>query len=167
MLAVPSIVLALALLLAGPSMAVEPEKSLVTGEPIGKMGNTGKSTGTHLHCEVLRNGRDINPLDILPAGVIQIDKASTKAGQAQLTRAAREDAKPRKPKPTPLPPPADPFPFAKKAPVATCDQADGAREAADGRRAVECEPTGLFAAAAKDGPPGIPLPYRGTSLAPG
>ena len=26
---------------------------------------------------------------------------------------------------------------------------------------------GLFAAAAKDGPPGIPLPYRGTSLAPG
>lgn len=150
-----------------PGNVVRAGDLVFTGEPIGKMGNTGKSTGTHLHFEVLRNGRDINPLDILPAGVIQIDKASTKAGQAQLTRAARQDAKPRKPKPTPLPPPSDPFPFAGKAPVATCDQAAGAREAADGRRAVECEPTGLFAAAAKDGPPGIPLPYRGTSLAPG
>ncbi len=138
-----------------------------TGQVLGKMGSTGKSTGTHLHFEVLRSGKDLNPLELLPAGVVQVDKASTKAGQAQLARAAKAAARAKKPKKTPLPPPAKPFPYAQETPVATCSGKE-AKEAKDGGpRAVECDPRGLFAAGAEDGPPAVPLPYRGTAPAQG
>jgi murein DD-endopeptidase MepM/ murein hydrolase activator NlpD len=38
---------------------------ITANQVIGEMGSTGRSTGTHLHYEVRKNGRPINPVDFL------------------------------------------------------------------------------------------------------
>ena len=38
-------------------------QKVVRGEVIGKLGNTGKSTGPHLHYEVRLKGRAVNPVN--------------------------------------------------------------------------------------------------------
>jgi len=48
---------------------LQPGTRVRQGEVIGYVGSTGRSTGPHLHYEVLRDGRQVNPLSVeLPAG---------------------------------------------------------------------------------------------------
>ena len=46
--------------------AVEVGDTVERGEVIGYVGSTGRATGSHVHYEVLVNGRTLNPLRLLP-----------------------------------------------------------------------------------------------------
>jgi murein DD-endopeptidase MepM/ murein hydrolase activator NlpD len=39
--------------------------SVLQGQKIGEVGNTGYSTGPHLHVAVFKNGKAVNPLEFL------------------------------------------------------------------------------------------------------
>lgn len=40
-------------------------QTVTRGEPLARMGSTGRSTGPHVHFEVLRNGRQVDPLTFI------------------------------------------------------------------------------------------------------
>ncbi|TVY08421.1 M23 family metallopeptidase [Paenibacillus cremeus] len=46
---------------------VDTGERVVKGQRIGKLGTTGRSTGPHLHYEVLRNGKSTDPAPYLPS----------------------------------------------------------------------------------------------------
>jgi murein DD-endopeptidase MepM/ murein hydrolase activator NlpD len=46
-------------------ISVQQGDAVEQGEKIGVMGDTGHSFGVHLHFEVLKNGRNVNPMSYL------------------------------------------------------------------------------------------------------
>ena len=50
-------------------IAVKPGQKIKRGDLIGYSGNTGQSAGPHLHYEVIRDGRKVNPVNHLFKGV--------------------------------------------------------------------------------------------------
>lgn len=50
------------------ALAVSPGQRVAVGQRVGALGNTGRSTGPHLHYEIWLNGRAVNPYRFIRAG---------------------------------------------------------------------------------------------------
>jgi murein DD-endopeptidase MepM/ murein hydrolase activator NlpD len=47
------------------SITIQPGQHITRGQLIGRMGSTGRSTGSHLHYEVRIDGRAVNPIPFM------------------------------------------------------------------------------------------------------
>ena len=73
---------------------IAPGRRVQQGQVIGYVGTTGRSTGPHLHYEVLRNGTQINPLQIKQPANQQLAGAELDRFQAEVARIDRLRADP-------------------------------------------------------------------------
>ena len=65
-------------------LAASPGQRVHAGEIIGYVGSSGLSTGPHLHYEVLKDGRPVNPLAARYVGATGLDRDQRRAFNASL-----------------------------------------------------------------------------------
>jgi murein DD-endopeptidase MepM/ murein hydrolase activator NlpD len=69
---------------------IEPGESVVRGELIGFVGSTGRSTGAHLHFEVLDNGKAVNPINHPELKAMQLRGLDMDRFRKQVARSLEE-----------------------------------------------------------------------------
>ena len=69
---------------------IEPGESVVRGELIGFVGSTGRSTGAHLHFEVLDNGKAVNPINHPELKAMQLRGLDMERFRKQVARSLEE-----------------------------------------------------------------------------
>jgi murein DD-endopeptidase MepM/ murein hydrolase activator NlpD len=69
------------------SISVQPGQRVRRGQVIGRMGSTGRSTGSHLHYEVRIDGRAVNPIPFMKATDYLV-AMRTRAGAAPMDAVA-------------------------------------------------------------------------------
>jgi murein DD-endopeptidase MepM/ murein hydrolase activator NlpD len=72
--------------LSGFAKGIAPGRRVRQGQVIGYVGTTGRSTGPHLHYEVLRNNAQINPLQLKQPPEQQLAGADLERFRAEMAR---------------------------------------------------------------------------------
>jgi murein DD-endopeptidase MepM/ murein hydrolase activator NlpD len=79
--------------LAAFAPGIEPGASVERGELIGFVGSTGRSTGAHLHFEVLDNGKPVNPITHRELKAMQLRGVDMDRFRKQVARSLEERAR--------------------------------------------------------------------------
>jgi len=69
---------------------IEPGESVVRGELIGFVGNTGRSTGAHLHFELQVDGKAVNPINHPELKAAQLRGPELERFRKQVAHALQE-----------------------------------------------------------------------------
>ncbi len=72
-------------------------ETVKSGEIIGTVGNTGKSTGFHLHYEIVKNGKNINPISYVNYSFEKEFTINANSSNSDLRNIEKAFAKPKSP----------------------------------------------------------------------